>query len=227
MLEHEGGGFEEELGSQEKRKTWLEMLEKIEHVCDALGFPIDTNIRETVVALNLSGMPTSASCEGHTDRGRGAPWITVEAQGRPGERFIGEDEIFQRTAQKYHVSEKEVKKGQNHEAWKEAMNLAVANGETEEFQAWRKQSQLLLHKLHTILEDFYQGRAVEPGLRLEVVSNTEGTFNIRNGRDDYERRSRALTEDQRLALRVRLAGYQKEMKAFTDFLKEKYYSSSL
>src|ERR1019366_1216693 len=101
MLEHEGGGFEEELRRQEKRKTWLQMLEKIERVRDALGFLIDTNIRETIVALNLSGMPTSASCEGHTDRGRGAPWITVEAQGRPRERFVGEDEIFQRTAQKY------------------------------------------------------------------------------------------------------------------------------
>jgi hypothetical protein len=227
MLGHEGGGFEEELIRQEKTTTWLEMLDKIERVCDMRGFPIDANIRETVVALNLSGITTSASCEGHSDRGRGAPWITVEAQGRPRERFVGEDEIFQRTAQKYRASEQEVRKGQNHEAWKEATNLAVANGETQEYQAWRKQGQLLLDKVRTTLEEFYQGRFVESGALLEVASNAEGSFNIHNGRDDYERKSPTLTEDERRALTGRLAGYQREMKAFTDFLKEKYYSSSL
>ena len=46
-----------------------------------LGMPIDAGIRETVAVLNLLGLPTTQSCEGHVnDRGHGlpAPWVDFD-----------------------------------------------------------------------------------------------------------------------------------------------------
>jgi hypothetical protein len=39
-----------------------------------------TSIKEGVIALNVFGIQTSGSCEGHIDRGTNAPWIDVQAE---------------------------------------------------------------------------------------------------------------------------------------------------
>jgi hypothetical protein len=225
MLEHQGGGYKETGEYQEKTKAWLDQFERIEHVRDALGFPIDPNIRETIVALNLSGMPTSASCEGHTDRGRGAPWVRVEAPSRPRERYVGESEIVEMVAQKYHISTEDVRTDRNHKAWKEATNLAVDNGETPEYQRWREENKLLQEQLAVFIEEFYQERVVEEATHLELTPDPEGTSRLHNGGEDSQRSSRALADDERLRLADRLVGYQKEMRAFTEFLKGQYFST--
>jgi hypothetical protein len=38
---------------------------------------IDKKIKNLVVALNDLGVPTTGSCEGHTDHGSPAPWIKI------------------------------------------------------------------------------------------------------------------------------------------------------
>lgn len=43
---------------------------------DSIGRPIDSGILETVIALNILGITTNQSCEGHLDHGRPYPWIT-------------------------------------------------------------------------------------------------------------------------------------------------------
>jgi hypothetical protein len=225
MGEHHGGGYKETGVHQERARTWLDQLEKIERVRDALGFSVDPNIRETVAALNLSGMPTSASCEGHTDRGRGAPWVKVEAPGRPQERYMGEKEIIEMIAQKYGVLADDVRTARNQEAWKEATNLAVDNGETYEYCRWREENKPLREQLGAFLEEFYQGRATEGAAHLKLTSDPEGTFRLHNGGEDFRRSSRALTDDERRRLADRLVEYREEMEAFTEFLKEKYFSS--
>jgi len=225
MPKHEGGGYEQNVRLQERMKAWLDRLEEIEHVRDALGFPIDNNIRETIVALNLSGMPTSASCEGHTDRARGAPWIKIEALGRPRERYVGEDGIVETTAEKYHVSMDDVRRSRNVEAWEEASNLAANNGETPEYQAWRMKNDILRDRLIMLLEEFYRGRSAEGATHLELSHDPEGTWKLHNGGEDFQRSSRAFSDEERHDLSERLARYQSEMTAFTDFLRDKYYSS--
>lgn len=225
MIEHQGGGCRETAENQEKTKAWLDQLEKIEHIGDALGFPIDPNIRETVAALNLSGMPTSASCEGHTDRGRGAPWVEVEAPNRPQERYVGENGIIETIAQKYGVPADDVRTARNYEAWKEATNLAVDNGETHEYRLWREENKPLQEQLRAFLDEFYQGKTTEGATHLELTSDPEGTCRLHNRGEDFQRSSHALTDDERRRLADRLVEYREEMEAFTEFLKEKYFSS--
>jgi hypothetical protein len=59
--------------------TWNETVAQFLLVKDRLGKPIDTNIFETVVALNVLGVHTTQSCEGHLDWGLPYPWIDIQA----------------------------------------------------------------------------------------------------------------------------------------------------
>lgn len=56
---------------------WDQQKEAFRHAVDGLGKGIDESILELVVALNLSGVNTVASCGGHLDRGLPHPWIDI------------------------------------------------------------------------------------------------------------------------------------------------------
>lgn len=60
--------------------TWEEATKHFRRVVDKLGKPIDDGIFETVVALNMLGITTRASCEGHLEWGLPYPWIDVESE---------------------------------------------------------------------------------------------------------------------------------------------------
>jgi hypothetical protein len=60
--------------------TWNEAIEQFSRVTDTLGKPIDTDIFEAVVALNLSGIITRQSCEGHLNWGLPYPWIEIQPE---------------------------------------------------------------------------------------------------------------------------------------------------
>jgi len=59
---------------------WSEVEEKFKHVADRLGRPIDDGIFKTVVALNVLGISTYMSCEGHLDHGLPYPWVAIGTQ---------------------------------------------------------------------------------------------------------------------------------------------------
>jgi len=59
--------------------TWEETAKQYRRVVDKLGKKIDEGIFDTVVALNMAGVTTRASCEGHLDWGVPHPWIDIEA----------------------------------------------------------------------------------------------------------------------------------------------------
>jgi len=52
----------------EKGKRWQKVKAWAERVTDALGNHIDPGIMDTVILLNLLGIHTVSSCEGHLDR---------------------------------------------------------------------------------------------------------------------------------------------------------------
>src|SRR5258708_4358945 len=64
----------------EKQSRWDEAAKRIEKTIERLGLHIDEGIKEGVIALNVLDINTDASCEGHLDRGTGAPWIDVSAK---------------------------------------------------------------------------------------------------------------------------------------------------
>lgn len=60
--------------------AWKDASAKFVLVTDKLGKRIDNGIFETVVALNVLGVCTRQSCEGHLEWGVPFPWIDIEAK---------------------------------------------------------------------------------------------------------------------------------------------------
>lgn len=207
----------------EKEIIWDNRQKEIEETKDALGKKIDERIKETAIAFNVMELPTSGSCEGHIDRGIIAPWVEVSAPNEPEERFKGEKEIFQKVADKYGIPFEEVKRGIHQEAWTEAIKESSKNEETPEYKQWRKENKKLKKRTKSLLEEFYKDRKVSPNLKLTISEGGEGVFRVHNGGKDYRPVPENLTEKQRHKLTERLSKYQKEMKNFTKFLRDKYF----
>ncbi|MDI6820652.1 MAG: hypothetical protein QMD65_00540 [Patescibacteria group bacterium] len=156
---------------------------------------IDEKIKETITILNLLGITTTGSCEGHIDYSAPAPWIKITALHEP----------------------KKIK--QNKEAyWK-----------------WQNENQKFRQKTLKLLNEFYKDRIVAPDIRL-VIENAKAGFWIHNGGKDYKQwreivqynaskkekdRKNYMDDKEKVKRKKILHDYQKEMQAFTKFLKEK------
>lgn len=60
--------------------TWDEKAKEVDQWTDALGMPVDAGIKPLVIALNLEGIKTIASCEGHLDRALAWPWVDLDLE---------------------------------------------------------------------------------------------------------------------------------------------------
>lgn len=207
---------------KEKESAWNNKRKEIERYADALGYGIDGNIKETLVALNIFGLPTTASCEGHIDRGISAPWVEISAPNESEERFAGQNEIYRKIAGKYGISSEEVKRGDNHQAWVEAETENSKNDETPEYKNWREENKKLMAKTAGFLREFYRNRKSDSSNRIEITEDGEGSFRIHNGGEDYKNVPEKISEKQKEELSERLQKHQKEMKEFSLFLKDKY-----
>lgn len=58
-------------------QSYEEMRARVSLLTDNVGTPIDLGILETVIMLNLLGLHTFQSCEGHLDHGHSYPWVTI------------------------------------------------------------------------------------------------------------------------------------------------------
>src|SRR5215467_2806628 len=59
-------------------EQWQATMRYFSRVVDRLGTHIDPKIMDTVVAFNVVGIRTVASCAGHLDRAAPYPWIDLE-----------------------------------------------------------------------------------------------------------------------------------------------------
>jgi hypothetical protein len=133
---------------RKKREEELKRIRKeIEQITDGLGMPIDEGIKEAVAIFNAVGLYTSASCEGHIDRGISAPWIEISAPNEPEERFIGQQEVFEKIAKKYGITTEELKRGKIMAAYWEALEESSQKEETEDYKKWKEENKKLLKKL--------------------------------------------------------------------------------
>lgn len=135
----------EKAQKSQKEIEWEKKRKEVDSWRDKLNHPVDEKIKETVVAFNLSGLPTTGSCEGHTDDGMPAPWIDVEAPEKPAERFFkktDDEKIFQKLADEYNIPQKE------REAYLKAFRESEKKGgPTPEFKRWRQKTKSLFKEL--------------------------------------------------------------------------------
>jgi hypothetical protein len=199
----------------EKVKRWEEMVEKISHLTDVLGQPMDKNIIEAVVGLNLLEIPTSLSCGGHTETdGINFPYIMGSAPDRPEFRYVGQKEIKDRLMEKYNLS----KWGDifdNNTAEKEYYDLIKDLEETEEYKEWYLKNEPIAQKISDIISEFKEQKGdtsvhlvgIYPGYRIEA----------------HEEELEDSTDREKVIGGVKVA--QEEFRFFTEFLRNKFFSN--
>lgn len=183
--------------------SWQRKAAEVAQLVDGLGKGIDPGILDTVVALQLSGIHTTGSCEGHTHWGVGAPWVALSAPA---------DEQLRRW------------EAQRREALAEAEDLAASGATPERVgDAHRRmhEARLAGKAVHlrasettlALLEQFYSQRHVSADRRLILTMTWNGGARLQSQGAVFQE---VLPDDQRAR---KLVDYQREMDDFTAFLK--------
>lgn len=189
------------------KQQWDEACQQFRKTTDRLGMPIDDGIFELVVALNLLGVNTRQSCEGHLDHGTFAPWVTFTTPGI--------DERYKQVAQAMEEAARVRKERKlSLEASQEV--YAPAHRLREEADAVHA---LDMCRVIELLARFYAHHFVPYDTTLIVHSRGPGT---------------SVLESQGARLQIirapeiresKLQEYQREMRAFTTFLKEYFFNN--
>jgi len=179
---------------------WQEIVEQYTHVTDRLERGIDPGIFEMVVALNVLGIHTAASCEGHLDHGIAAPWIDIENP---------EADPFTKIAYRRFDTAEEGSSEARQESIKETEHARLA---AKRLHLRERQ------KLVPYLDRFYNQRSTSYEQRL-ILNQSEwgGTLRLESQGADCQD---VLVEEER---RQNLAAYQQEMQQFMLFLKDEYF----
>jgi hypothetical protein len=186
-----------------QEQCWQEAASKVASITDALGMPIDEGIREMVIALNVLGIQTLASCEGHGDHGVASPWVDIGARdARP-------------FAQKAFLKQQAVE---------QAREQGVSLEQRRPLMDEAEQATLAVKRLHVperlqlvrYLDAFYKLRPITYESHLVIIPYAMGISRLESQGADYQD---TLPE----AIRAqKLRAYQEEMQAFAAFLKKAF-----
>lgn len=193
------------LAREEKEQRWQEMAARVEKITDKLGMPVDEGIKETVIVLNLLGLPTVQSCEGHPHRGVCGPWVDLRPDGIEA-IYENHERALQVLVE---VSRKEITREEQASAYQK-VNEADA--------AAREPMILLAERLIAYLTAFYAGRQTPYDCVLTVHVVGMG-YRLECYGTSMQFGSYALPRNAE-----RLQPYQEEMRAFTEFLKARYFA---
>ena len=194
---------------------------------DAENKGIDPGIFETVLYLNALDLPTTQSCEGHAEEGRGRPfpWVRFEAPDEPHERFVGETDAYQRAADEAGVLVEQLRQGKPDDAYWQLHREISQYEETPEFQRWMKKNLELHEKVTNLLNEFYQSREVPPDTCLVVEDSSGLNFEVHSNEENSKKFAwHEAAPEELAAAREKLPRRREELVAFTEFLKHKYLS---
>ncbi len=223
-------GIKAESGNktESRQEKWERISNEIKKTADALGYEIDKNIKDAVIALNAHDINTIASCEGHAEKRQfSAPWVKIAAPDEPEERFNGQNKAFENVAKKYNLPIEEVKRMTPEDAYWEARHEFEKNEETKEYIDWKEKSRKLMEVVEKMLNDFYQERKLSENLRIQIENNIddvgEGNFRIYSGGKDYQIIEKDLEGKEKKELEERMGLYRNETNLFAEFLKDKFF----
>jgi Ni,Fe-hydrogenase III large subunit len=93
----------------------------------------------------------------------------------------------------------------------------------KKYKIWRKENKKLLKKAKKFLDEFYKNREVHSDIKLEIEIFGNGSFRIQNG-GKYYKPVNDLSRKEKREVKKMLEKFREEMNAFTEFLKNKYFS---
>ena len=192
--------------TQTTEQRYQEMHERVSTFTDKLGTLIDPGIFETVVALNLLGLHTFQSCEGHLDHGCSYPWVTIV------------DNERSRTFNRGWLSVCELEEQARASRTATAYDCYLsANIQLRALLAKWETEDLVFGQITALLDAFYGEQEMQTNpARLLVRRLQPGTYRIEPG---FSLVVKELPDDLKATY---LARGQAEMQAFTSFLKRQW-----
>lgn len=193
-------------GTLTQEQLYQQMYERVATFTDNLGMPIDPGIFETVVALNLLGLHTFQSCEGHLDHGCPYPWVTVIDDERA--------RLFNRTWLHVCKLEERARAVGTVDAYDDYLSADVQLRIL--IAGWEAQDRVF-EQITDLLDAFYASRkGQENSARLLVRRFRPGTYRIEPG---FSLAVKELPDDLKA---VYLERGQAEMQAFTQALRKRW-----
>lgn len=201
---------------------WNALVEQFSRVTDALGKPIDPEIFETVVIMNILGFQTIQSCGGHLEKKRGLllPWVDFQTADLSLVTLQQENQQLILAVQQAH---EELVNRQNRGADDEQIAQARHTMSTLAGRMHSVQREIRLlqleprKKLAEYLTQFYADRSVPFDRRLILEGKNITRLHNQGAIDLY---LLAPLEIQQQKLKE----YREEIAAFTVFLKQCYFS---
>lgn len=187
-------------------QKWDSQASEVDKIVDGLGKGIDQGIKESVIALNVLDINTTQSCEGHLDWATGAPYIDVGAKDLGALRETA-NEARERAEQAYNAHASREEEGKLWHEFHEARKAADKENLKE------------ARKVLDLLNEFYTDRTVPSDQRL--IINGSGRFTR------LESQGAMFQETAEPEVKAaKLPQYQEEMRAFTEFLKGKFFGQA-
>jgi hypothetical protein len=195
---------EQTLAFDWEHASWQEAKAHVSAFTDRLGTPIDAGIVETVVVLNLLGLQTFQSCEGHLTEGRAYPWVTLVHHPLSG-RFVRRWQVVCQLEEQARALGT-VEAYDSYLAEDVRLQMDMIKWEEED---------VLSRRLKELLEDFYgqeESLQYKPE-RLVVVKYHPGMVRLEPFFGSHMKSSSEALQS------IYLARGQAEMQAFTRYLK--------
>lgn len=208
-----------------KLKKLAEVRSHVDTLADAEGHGIDASIKDTIAILNVYGIPTAQSCEGHAELGSGRPypWVRVAVDNEPTERFVGEQAAFEAAAEEHGVNLEDLKRGSPDELYWQLRSQVSEREETPEYQAWSEKNQELQRVIKKLLGEFYAEREARDDVRIVIDGGVGDAFEIRSDEPEDKRIAfQEVAPEEFASIAEKLGLRQAEMRAFTDFILQKY-----
>ena len=206
----------------ERRARWRAIAEEVDNYTDANNMPIDHGIRDSLVAFKANELPTAQSCEGHLDRGLPYPWVTVAEPNEPEDKFVGEKELFERTAKEAGIPVEELRRAHPEDLYDRVLKEASTADYTEEYKKWMIKQEQLMRKADSLIEEFYQGRGeIAPEIR---IVNDFGTIKSDEKTQSFEYIGGQLDPAERERMKVLFEPRRTEMASFSQFLKDRFFN---
>lgn len=202
----------------EKQTKWKEIVSSVEKITDKLGKKIDSGIKETVVAFLANDFNTDGSCEGHLNHGRPYPWIditrTPQSNKFKEEKSILLSQIKDKGYKTFFYIPETDK-----ELYLKFVELR------NEAMAYNKE---VRNKIKSLMDSFYFSHiplSTDYVLTFDENNRIEPISGAGLGKENwqkFESRIKLMSPEEKNNY---LKNCQDEMKAFTEFLKDRFMKS--
>lgn len=219
--------FERPLNTEQqiRQTAWDAKILEVRQRKDKVDGEMDEGIVDMVAALNLNGIPTEASCEGHLDHGYPTPWIDIEAENRPAVRYNNEKQIYKSILDKYGITREQLGDPEGERVWLEICAKLEAAGETDEYKNWLAENLRYRAQVEALVQEYYDTKGEGVAGLISFDEFGGGAFRIHTGGSDYEYHdwdNEKRTPEESRQLEERLPIHRQAMDSFMLFLKEKF-----